>query len=325
MSKTPFSGKEADLLSLLQRDFPLTDRPFAEVAKRVGFSERDVVGKVRLWHERGVIRRIGPSVDFRRLGYFTTLVGARVEKSETEKVGALVSQIAWVSHNYIRRHLFNLWFTLTVPDRALVDEVLQPVREHRAVETLFVLPMVKLFKLNVHFDVRSGKGAAKGQSHRHDGGRVDLQEVDRRLLRALQAGLSPEPEPFAAVARRVGLSVEEVLKRLKTLQDLGVVRRFGAILHHRRVGVHGNVMAVWLVPEGQVDAAGRYLASRPEVSHAYQRVTAPGWPYQLYTMIHAQDERGARDLVAEWQRVVGAERVELLVTEKELKKQPIAI
>jgi len=124
-----------------------------------------------------------------------------------------------------------------------------------------------------------------------------MDETDRKILLATQDGLPLVPEPFAAVARQLGLSEEAVLSRLAGMLERGEVRRLGASLAHRRVGFEANVMAVWRVPGDAVETFGRAAASFPEVSHCYERPASLEWPYNVYAMVHGRT-------VGECQRVI---------------------
>lgn len=119
----------------------------------------------------------------------------------------------------------------------------------------------------------------------------DLSPLEREVLRESLKGLELVPRPFRALAARIGVTEEAVLDAVGRLAGSGVVKRFGAVIHHRALGWHANAMVVWDVPDQQAAAAGRMLAALPFVTLAYRRRRADDWPYNLYCMIHGRDRR----------------------------------
>jgi siroheme decarboxylase len=147
-----------------------------------------------------------------------------------------------------------------------------------------------------------------------------LTTPDANLIRALQGGLPPVMQPYADVARRLGTSAEDVVARLAAMKADGRLRRMAAVVNQRRVGIEGNILAAWNVPEDRLDEVGEQLATKPQVSHAYVRTPGPEWPYRLYTMVHAADESACRAFVEAWGRELGVDDVRVLPTVREWKK-----
>jgi len=149
---------------------------------------------------------------------------------------------------------------------------------------------------------------------------MELGDLDKRLIYLFQGDLPVVPRPFAWLAGQLGLTEEEVLERLKAFQEAGLIRRFGATLFHQRTGYPANVMVAWLVPEERIEEVGRKLASQRVVSHCYQRRTIPDWPYNLYTMVHGENEEDCRAKVAEMAAQVRIREHRLLFSLEEFKK-----
>lgn len=122
----------------------------------------------------------------------------------------------------------------------------------------------------------------------------DLSTLEREVLRESLKGLDLVPRPFRALAARIGATEESVLAAIGGLTGAGIVKRFGAVVHHRALGWRANAMVVWDVPDDQVATAGRLLAALPFVTLAYRRRRAQDWPYNLYCMIHGRDRRTVR-------------------------------
>lgn len=116
-----------------------------------------------------------------------------------------------------------------------------------------------------------------------------ISELDRRLLAAMQDGLPLVPRPYAEIGSQIGISEEEVTERIRHLQQNGIIRRMGIIVHHRPLGYRANAMVVWNLPPNQVEAFGNEVAKLDFVTLCYQRQPDLEWPYNLYTMIHGRD------------------------------------
>ncbi|MBX6422328.1 Lrp/AsnC family transcriptional regulator [Thermosulfurimonas sp. F29] len=150
---------------------------------------------------------------------------------------------------------------------------------------------------------------------------VELTELEKRLVDLLAEGLPLVERPFAKLAERLGVSEEEVLSAVRGLLKKRVIRRLGAIIRHDLSGYEGNVMVAWRVPEERVEEVGERLAAQPFITHCYLRRTYPDWPYNLYTMVHAESEEACRRLVEKLSRELDLPDYEMLFTEKEVVRR----
>jgi DNA-binding Lrp family transcriptional regulator len=147
-----------------------------------------------------------------------------------------------------------------------------------------------------------------------------MDAADRALIERLQAGIPLSPCPYRELGEACGLGEDEVLERIGRLCREGVIRRLGARVGHLQAGIQGNVMVVWQVPEERVEEVGRFFAGQAAISHCYEREPQPGFPYNMYTMVHAADPEAARRLVEELSRAVRITDFAMLPTVRELKK-----
>jgi len=324
------------ILTAVQADLPVVQRPYEALARRLDLETAEVMDRLRRLVAAGIVRRIGPVFDSGRLGYVSTLVAARVPPDRIEAVAEEVSRLPGVTHNYERRGTYNLWFTLTAPSPEALAEALDGLRSRTGLP-MHSLPALALYKIRATFDLTEADGphaadstAGRSPAEPGDGpapetpppgaGAVPLSPEQRALVRALQDGLSVEPEPFARPARRAGWTVPAVLEQVRAWLAEGVVRRFGAVLRHREAGVRTGGMVVLRLPEARIDAAGRRLAAEPAVTHCYRRPPLPDFPYNLYAMTHGESEEAVRSLAAALAREVGAEAWEVLFSGREFKK-----
>lgn len=144
--------------------------------------------------------------------------------------------------------------------------------------------------------------------------------VERRVLAALQKGLPVTRTPYQDMACQVGISVDALVSILRQWQQDGTIRRMGAVVNHFRMGVAGSAMVVWDVPHDRRGEVGALFAGFEEVSHAYERPTAPGWPYSVYTMVHGTTPEAVRLTVQRMSEAAGITEYLMLSTCRELKK-----
>lgn len=149
-----------------------------------------------------------------------------------------------------------------------------------------------------------------------------MNSLDQPLIQALAAGLPRDLHPYRRLAESLGVDEAAVLARLRAMLADGRLRRIAAIADQRRLGLAGNVLVAWDVADESTELFGRSLAARPEATHVYQRRRAPGWPYNVYSMIHAADESRARALVETWAAQLRPRSYRLFVTVREWKKTP---
>jgi DNA-binding Lrp family transcriptional regulator len=140
------------ILNEIQSHFPIATRPYAEVGSRVGAPEDEVIRRVQAMMDRGVIRRLGANFTSRKLGYTSTLCAAQVEPELLERFVEVVNRYPGVTHNYLRQHHFNVWFTLIAESAARLDQILQEISAASGVEVLS-LPAQEIFKIKVDFPV----------------------------------------------------------------------------------------------------------------------------------------------------------------------------
>lgn len=147
-----------------------------------------------------------------------------------------------------------------------------------------------------------------------------LTDLEKKVIASIQQDMPVAERPYLDIARRIGLSEDVLLDTLRRLCERGIIRRFGATLRHQRTGYRANAMAAWRVAEERIDEVGRVMASFRQVSHCYRRNPAPQWPYNLYTMIHADDEAACRATARAMAQAAGADDYALLFSREELKK-----
>ena len=281
------------LLDRYQRDFPLLAAPFALLADECGLSEAQLLLRLRLVQQQGLLARLGAVFAPNTVGA-STLAALAVPPAQLDAVAALVSAQPEVNHNYARDHHYNLWFVLAADSRPALDAALARIASLSGLSPLD-LPLQREYHIDLGFAL-GRHGPPRRVRLPAAPCALRLGDREQRLLAALGPGLPLQPQPFLALAAASGLSEQHVRQRLQQWLDDGVIRRFGFVLRHRELGYHANAMCVWQVPAGQRDAIGTQLAADAAVTLCYARPPqGPHWPYNLFCMVHARsrDEAAA--------------------------------
>ncbi|MBI2912326.1 MAG: Lrp/AsnC family transcriptional regulator [Chloroflexi bacterium] len=311
------------LLNQLQSDFPLVAQPFTVLAERLGVSEEEVLARGRALRESGVLRHLSAIFDVYRVGYRSSLVAFSVPEERLEAAAAVVSAHPGVSHNYGREHEYNLWFVLALPRSGDLEGEVACLAGEAGAAKHHILPALKLYKIDVEFDMVNGDGNQGQRSQRSKGPRRELTAGEIDLVRALQEDLPLVSHPFAETAAGLRISEDELLARAETLREEGIMRRFAAVLRHRAAGFTANGMTCWIVPEERLEEAGAKFASYPQVSHCYRRPTFEDWPYNVFTMIHAQTREKCQETVRKIAADVGIGDYAILYSHTEYKKERV--
>lgn len=311
------------LLNTIQTDFPLTPKPYSAIGDCLGIGGDEVILRLQKLKAEHIIRMIGPVIDARRLGFESTLVAATVGLDRLQYAEKIISEHPGVSHGYERDHQFNLWFTLAVSPERDIDSELKELNRLIKAERIFSLPSLKLFKIGAYFDMEGDGVNSLSSKLQSSVGPLQLSPIDKSIIDELQQDLPLIDSPFDAIAGRVGLEVEPLLARCRSLIEEGAIRRFSASINHRQAGFAANAMCCWIVPQDKVDSFGRRLAELREVSHCYERKTNPYWKYNLFAMVHGHSRDVCQKIVADISQETGLHDSLMLYSTKEFKKQRV--
>lgn len=313
------------LLKRIQHHIPLVERPFLEIARELGSEEEKVIGTLERLKAEKIIRQISPIYDTRAVGYDSSLVAFRVSPDRLSDVARMVSSHPGVSHNYERDHDFNLWFTLAVPPDSLLglEGTVALMAELGGVEDYVVLRTVKTYKIGVKLDY--GDLKEREEVEQRTGSHGELSELEKEVVRLTQEDIPLVREPFRETAQKLGLKTEELLSIMEELKERGVMRRFSAILFHRRAGFRANGMVVWQLPEDRIDEAGYFLARFKSVSHCYRRTINQHWRYNLFSMVHGRTPEEVMDFVASVREEIRPIDYRVLFSKREFKKRRVKL
>jgi DNA-binding Lrp family transcriptional regulator len=283
------------LLNLMQGSFPISRQPYQHVASAAGITEQEVMDRVQRLLDERIIRQITPIFDTRALGYSSMLVAAKVDPDNPWRAANVINAHPGVSHNYLRNHEFNIWFTIaTEPDSPLgLQGTLEVLARIAGAESIRQLPTLKLFKIRMDLEMEGGTDALSKAVEAAAPVEIERQpydESDIAVIRALQGDMPVVSEPYAPAAGELGMTQERLLAHLEQMQERRLLRRVAAILFHRRAGFSANGMGVWKVPDEQIMEIGPRMAAFRGISHCYERPTYQDWPYSVFTMAHGRSK-----------------------------------
>jgi len=250
-NKPSFTDEQKKVLDLVQRRFPLEEKPYRKLGDLIGISEAEVIDHIRELKENRVIRQISA--------------------------------------------IFNI-----------------------------ILPAVKKYKLAMVLDVM-------GEDNDFDDEEDEFPDISPkkhfepteeniRIVRCVQEDLPLDPRPFSVWANQLGVTEDFLLEWLISKDKGGVIRRFAAVLDHRRAGFTANGMIVWHCKDEELDSLGEYLARQPEVTHCYHRPAYPDWPYNLYAMVHGKTKEECLSIAAKLARLPSLKDYRVLFSTREFKK-----
>jgi DNA-binding Lrp family transcriptional regulator len=323
----PLDETDKRLMNLLQSSFPLDPQPYAGVAAEAALDVDELMRRTQRLLDERIIREITPIFDTRALGYESMLVAAKVDAANPHRAAQIINSHPGVSHNYLRTHRFNLWFTIaTPPDSKLgLDGTLEVLQRLTEAESIRQLPTLRLFKINMNLEMEKGTdalSAAVDASPPRELERQPYNERDIAVIRALQGPMEVTDRPYDSAAAEVGMTTGELLDHLRGMVDRKLLRRVAAILYHRRAGFSANGMGVWRVPEDEILDVGAQMAAVRGISHCYQRPTYPDWPYSVFTMAHGRSKEecdAILDSIADEHSLQGDDRA-TLYSSTEFKK-----
>ncbi|MEA2394856.1 MAG: siroheme decarboxylase [Solirubrobacteraceae bacterium] len=291
----PLDDFDKRLLNAMQGSFPIERRPYAAVAGALEVPEERVLTRVRELLDARIIRQVTPIYDTRALGYGSMLVAAKVDPELPWRAAKIINSHPGVSHNYLRNHDFNMWFTIAVEEDSKLglQGTLDILQELTGAESIRQLPTLKLFKIRMDLELVGDTDELAKSAVAE--GPVELEkqpydEFDQAVIRVTQGDLPVVSEPYVSAAAELGVTPDALIEHLRGMTERGILRRVAAILFHRRAGFSANGMGVWKVPEERIAAVGPRMAAFRGVSHCYQRPTYADWHYSIFTMAHGRSK-----------------------------------
>jgi len=310
------------LLTLIQEELPLVERPYQALGEKIGLSEESVVALAAKLKAQRMLRQISAIFDARRLGYRSCLAACQTAQEMAAQAAAVISAHPGVSHNYARDHKFNLWFTIAVPGTSSLQAHLDVLQTESGAQIVRPLPALRVFKIGMKLDLT---GAVAGEENKPA---ADFEtqpaqrpaEKDIRFVLALQEDMEVRPDLFAPLAAQLGTTPAVVLEWALAARRAGWLRRVAGILSHQKAGFVANALGAWRVPEERIEEVGNIFARQRAITHCYQRPVYPDWPYNLFTMCHGFEMAACNKLIANLAMQLGLNDYAVLYSTKEYKK-----
>ena len=305
---------ERTLINHYQGGFPLTEQPFRSVADYLGCTERTLLDTVRRLLDAGLLSRFGPLYDAVKLGGGLTLAAMSVPEPHYDNVTAQVNGFAEVAHNYRREHTLNMWFVVATASPEQIDNALQQIQQLTGFR-VYSFPKQHEFYVGLWLKLDACNRVttvplptAVTTTTVSSRGDHALDEVDRNIINATQAGLPLVSEPYRVIAERCACTSQQVKQRLQHMLECGIIRRIGAVPNHYRLGLMANGMTVWNIPDSSAMALGSRIGQLDFVSHCYLRPRhQPVWPYNLFAMVHGRTRDEVNDKVKQIAAITGSD------------------
>ena len=309
----------------MQGSFPIAPRPYQQVAAEAGIDETEAMDRVQRLLDERIIRQVTPIFDTRALGYSSMLVAAKVDPENPWRAANIINAHPGVSHNYLRNHEFNIWFTIaTEPDSPLgLERTLEVLADIAGAESIRQLPTLQLFKIRMDLEMEGGTEAlakAVEVAPPAETERQPYDEFDIEVIRATQGDMPVIAEPYAPAAEKLNIPQDKLLTHLQQMQERRLLRRVAAILFHRRAGFSANGMGVWKVPDERIMELGPRMAAFRGISHCYQRPTYQDWPYSIFTMAHGRSKEECDAILDSIATETGIDERATLYSSTEFKK-----
>ncbi len=310
-----------EILSRIQKKFPLVAKPFKAIADELDMSEDEVLEILQKEKADGIIRQTSAIFDTKRLGYKSSLVAFKVSEDKIDEAVKIINSHPGISHNYERNHDFNIWFTLGVPPTSELglDKTVEIIAKLTGATDYIMLPTLKLFKINVKLNT-TGKDEKKEKVKKVVHTEIELTPLHHKVIRLAQYDIEMISEPFAKIIKEIDIDYDTFFKILIELQEAGIMRRFASILNHRKAGFNANAMVVWDIDEASGEEIGASAAAFSAVSHCYLRPKYDNWPFNLFTMVHGKTTEETNSIIDEMAKEIPNKSHMPLYSSREFKK-----
>ncbi|MCF6334866.1 MAG: hypothetical protein L3J12_03905 [Spirochaetales bacterium] len=308
---------DKNLLEEVQLDFPLLERPFEVIGRKIGISEDETIARIAYLKEENIIRDISAIFKAEPLGYKSTLVAVKTESPliTAEKI----NMHNGVSHNYLRDHRYNIWFTITIrKELDFKTEITNLLGSE--IRNFLILPSIKTYKIGVNFRFSEKKIDSVTQNITTPSA---SGIIDEKLIILLQQPFPLIPRPWEKYSERINRSESELIADIKLLKQWGALKRISAVLRHRNAGYIANGMACFKVPQHRIDEAGKITSEFSEVSHSYQRPVYPDWQYNLFAMTHSKTTSQCEKIIDNIAKKIDVDKYFTLYSIKEFKKERV--
>ncbi|MCU0822609.1 MAG: Lrp/AsnC family transcriptional regulator [Spirochaetes bacterium] len=327
-----FTDLEQRILNRIQKDIRITPDPLKNLAAEMNIKAGEFLAAVRQLKDEKIIRDISGIFNADRLGYRSGLIAFEIPVERVERAAEIINENPGVSHNYLREHKFNVWFTLAVgPSRTLENEVGKLAEECGAADYL-ILRNEKMLKIGLNLSIGDeADDSAEDNTHtsapKKKGDATIITEEDKNSIRILQMDLPLTDNPYKILAEENNIDIDAgtVSRTGEEFKKFGIMRRYSAVLRHQKAGYASNAMTAWKTDNINFnDDTVKAFSSVQNISHLYIRTLYPGrWEYPLFAMIHAKSDDDLGRIIKDIEIKTGIKDYLILKTLKEFKKKRV--
>lgn len=314
------------VLNYIQNEFPLDVEPFKILSQKLNLDETIILNRIKaLKKNKKVIKNICGIFDGSMLGYQSALIAMSTSKTIMPLLVREINKFSGVSHNYERDHDYNIWFTLALQKNKDFNNEIISLAKKYDVERFLILPSVKTFKLMVSFKLidNTDEPFSEMSIKPEKKNEYKIENSDREIIRLLQEDIPLTHRPFDSIAEKSAFNSNQIIERAQKYLSEGILRKFSATLKHQNIGYKFNAMIVWKIDSHHLDNVGQAFSANEFVSHCYERITYPEWPYNLYTMVHARSQEELNSYIKHLYDIASPESYEILKTLREFKKERV--
>ena len=320
-----FSEKEVLVLNRVQKGIPGVSEPFCAIAEEIGLTEDEVLETVSRLKENKVIRNISGIFEGKKLGYFLSLVAFEVQAERADAAAAVISSHPGVSHNYLRNHRYNIWFTLAEESEEDFHRTVSILAAKTGASDFLVLRNENLLKIGVFLNIGESEESSDAAPSRGTETSLyrELDETAKEAVLLLQNDLPIERSPFQKIAESGKLihGEKQLLTYFIDFTASGIMRRYSAVLKHRSAGYTSNAMTAWMADD-KTDL--ELFLNEKAISHLYFRTIYPGrWEHPLFAMIHAKSDDELKSILNRLSEKSGIKDYLSLTSLKEFKKKRV--
>ncbi|TAL36603.1 MAG: Lrp/AsnC family transcriptional regulator [Spirochaetes bacterium] len=322
-----FTRTQELILNRIQRDMPLSADPYAGLAAELGLDIDELLAEIRTLKSANVIRRISAIFSAQALGYSSSLVAFCVPGEEADEAARIINAHPGVSHNYLRGHRYNIWFTLAVPPGQAIEDHAGVLARRCGARDFLVLKNEEMFKIGVMLAVGDAEPEDAPLAARPGGAKNTVQGEDEVLaVTLLQTDLPVVKNPFARLAAERGVVMDPGLlaQTGESFKERGIMRRYAAVLRHQNAGYRANAMTAWKLPVAREAELVSVFEKCPHITHLYRRTVFPGrWEHPLFAMIHAKSDGELEGIIGALARESGLDDYLVLKSLKEYQKRRV--
>ena len=311
---------DRELLMKAQYEMPVTETPFCNLAEKLGKDESYVIEKLNEYLKAGIVKKVGPQLNYKAFRGIShaALVGAEV-KGDLEKTVRIINQERAVKHNFLREHeRYNIWFTIKAQTKERLVEKTREIMKMAGVENYVILPSVRVYKMDVKYDLYRGVSYSTRAENRKEVPKVDELGISGEMLRDMERNFSVEKRPFRRFSEKYGYNEGELADLIAELINKRVVRDFYAVLNGHNAGFRENGMNLIRTDQSE-KVAEKLLLEIPEITHLVQREVPESWNYPIYLMVHATNRDAIEKIAERAKKIDGVKELRILYSLKSFK------